>query len=488
MAISPGSVIASVRPVAVGGDGVGLSMSDAPGHAPPDPSCCSSAGLVAGVWPAERIGELDADGCLSLMVLVARERARWDAVMVRAQARFAGLRPWRRLDRHDPSDDGRGYSRFAADEIGVELGLSPTTASNQLHLAWTLTRRLPATLEALSGGLIDLARAKAVAEVTEPLDDVQAAAVEDRVLPRGRRASQARFRDALRRAVLKVDPEGSERRRRERRRQREVRTHPGEDGLSSLSAMLPAEDALAAYRRIDALARHTYPARGDGVGDGGDGDGDGVPGNPMEGAAGDGAADGRTLDERRADVFTDLLLGRSQGYPHVAVDLQVTVPWTTLAGLTEDPGYLAGYGPIAAGHVRELAEQATWRRILTDPADGSVLEVSRRRHPGPGLARHVRARDATCRFPGCNKPAVDTDLDHTVARSKDGLTSQENLSAQCRHHHRLKHHGYWRLVQTRPGDFTWTSPTGRSYHVVPEPYLPDDIPFADMPDPDESPH
>jgi Domain of unknown function (DUF222) len=340
MAISSISVSSAVRPTTAGGaaNDIGLSVSDAPSHAPPD--VVDGSASDGGVWSVERIGGLDADGCLRLMGVVAAERARWDAVMLRVQARFAGLRPVRRLDRHEPADDGQEFSRFAADEVAVELGLSPATASNQLHMAWMLTRRLPATVQALSDGVIDLARAKAAAEVTEPLDDVQAGAVEARVLPKGRRASDARFRDALRRAVVKVDPEGAARRRRVRRRVREVRTSPGVDGLSSLWAVLPAEDALAAYRRIDALARLAGPAGREAAGDGAGGDGgsngadggsgDGVPGGP----GGGGSGGGRTLDERRADVFTDLLLGRSRGYPQAGV------------------------------------EEATWRRILTDPADG----------------------------------------------------------------------------------------------------------------------
>ncbi|HEY3259488.1 MAG TPA: DUF222 domain-containing protein, partial [Pseudonocardiaceae bacterium] len=61
----------------------------------------------------------------------------------------------------------------------------------------------------------------------------------------------------------------------------------------------------------------------------------------------------------------------------------------------------AGYGPIPADMTRELAADATWRRLLTDPTSGTLLDVGRTTYKPPtALADFVRARDVTCRFPG----------------------------------------------------------------------------------------
>ncbi|MGQ7295058.1 hypothetical protein [Quadrisphaera sp. KR29] len=39
--------------------------------------------------------------------------------------------------------------------------------------------------------------------------------------------------------------------------------------------------------------------------------------------------------------------------------------------------------------------------------------------------------------------------------------------------HTAKTHGGWDLVQSSPGSFTWTSPTGRVYQRTATPVLPD---------------
>ncbi len=40
--------------------------------------------------------------------------------------------------------------------------------------------------------------------------------------------------------------------------------------------------------------------------------------------------------------------------------------------------------------------------------------------PSSGLADFVRCRDLTCRAPGCDRPAIDCDIDHTIPYSDGG--------------------------------------------------------------------
>src|SRR3979490_1898575 len=94
----------------------------------------------------------------------------------------------------------------------------------------------------------------------------------------------------------------------------------------------------------------------------------------------------------------------------VQVEVQVTVPADTLLGASDQPGELAGYGSIPAALARRLAEdpRATWRRLLTDPADGSLLDYGRRTYRPPvGLDEHIRARDVTRRSPAANNQPDD---------------------------------------------------------------------------------
>jgi hypothetical protein len=65
--------------------------------------------------------------------------------------------------------------------------------------------------------------------------------------------------------------------------------------------------------------------------------------------------------------------------------------------------------------------------------------------------------------------ARSADIDHTVDHADGGSTSHDNLAALCRHHHRLKHEGGWRIEQPAPGSLAWTSPSGHIYRRAPDP-------------------
>jgi hypothetical protein len=77
-------------------------------------------------------------------------------------------------------------------------------------------------------------------------------------------------------------------------------------------------------------------------------------------------------------------------------------------------------------------------------------------------------RDRHCRFPGCTIPAGRCDVDHNLPWPH-GPTCECNLCALCRHHHRLKTHGRWRITNHGNGSLTWTTPTGRTINCLPDP-------------------
>ena len=89
----------------------------------------------------------------------------------------------------------------------------------------------------------------------------------------------------------------------------------------------------------------------------------------------------------------------------------------------------------------------------------------------PNLLRTlVKVRQRTCCFPGCRRPAVSCDDDHTIPYDRGGRTCECNLAPLCRRHHRAKQAPGWRLDQPEPGTLVWTAPHGRSYTVNPDPY------------------
>lgn len=177
--------------------------------------------------------------------------------------------------------------------------------------------------------------------------------------------------------------------------------------------------------------------------------------------------------------------------------MQVAVPVLTPMGARSEPGILEGYGPIDGQTARRLAGTSTgFRRILTDPETGACLSFGKTRYDVPAELRvHLRVRDGTCRFPGCNRPARHCDNDHTSPQAcgvgptrdwvwEDGVTDAENLGHLCRSHHRLKHASRWTVTQTAggKGEYVWTSALGRTCRTLPETRITRGIVMKGLPD------
>ena len=116
-----------------------------------------------------------------------------------------------------------------------------------------------------------------------------------------------------------------------------------------------------------------------------------------------------------------------------------------------------------------LAAGGAWRRLVTDPASGVVIDVGRTRYrPPAGLADLVRARDRACVFPTCQTPAERCDIDHLTAWSQGGTTSLDNLATLCEAHHRLKHTPGWALTRDQAsGILSWHTPDKTVYQRHP---------------------
>lgn len=356
----------------------------------------------------------------------------------------------------DPAALSRDYAprgtwarEFADDELAARLRLSRPVAHGRIWLACRL-ERLPATRAALADGRYDLRRAHVVAEEVAALDAGTARAVEASVVDRGACESAPRLRARVRRAVLAVDPVAAEARGRRARAERRVGVFPREDGMADLHAVLAAADAMAIDTAIGAAARAQKATGAEG-----------------------------TVDQLRADALVApflqaLATGELAGAAPTALagrrggraQLEVTVAASTLLGLDDAPAALRGYGPVTAAVARELAPDARWRRILTEPRSGTVLDVGTTLHrPPAALQRHVEVRDATCRFPGCAWPATACDLDHTVP-FPEGPTAEHNLIALCRRHHRFKHAAGVSVVRDLDGTVRWTLPSGHRHDVA----------------------
>jgi hypothetical protein len=90
--------------------------------------------------------------------------------------------------------------------------------------------------------------------------------------------------------------------------------------------------------------------------------------------------------------------------------------------------------------------------------------------PSRSLRHLIEIRQRRCCYPGCRRPAVRCDLDHTIPFDKGGRTCECELAPLFRWHHQAKQAPRWHLEQPEPGHMTWRLPSGRTYETVGEPY------------------
>lgn len=406
--------------------------------------------LAAGFLPDSDPGCLSHDERIILLAEIEQARAALDVLQVTTLAA---------LSASDLSE-----KHWVRDEVACALQIAPATAAGKVNDACDLVELLPRTLSFLADATISMRHATVLLEHVRGLDEATRGAVETRVLRRAPGQTVSQFRQAVRRAVAALDVRDAQARHVDAVENRRVVLTPAEDGMSELWALLPADGAT---RLMAALNRFADTAR----------------------SRPEAVADSRSADQRRADALVELAedaaatRSTSAGKPHLrhrdaGPSVQVTVGLSTLLGCDEQPGELAGYGPIPASMARRIAADpnGTWRRLVTDAA-GHLLDASRSYHPPNRLREHVVARDRTCRFPGCRRQARRCELDHRLAWEHGGATTESNLHALCSRHHHLKHEATgWSVARSPDGGTNWRSPTGHVYVEPLDPYAPDPRP------------
>lgn len=337
------------------------------------------------------------------------QRAQIEAKTASLMLEFADLRRVE-AERHDDLRVRDMEISFAADELGVVLHQPTRTVQVRLADSRRIRNLMPLTWTAYGEGRIDAFRASLIASATAKLTTQENLIHLDGII--GDFAAShttAQLKAKLNRFVSRW--ETSDAAVKEERAKRSVWVNHQDDGMSFLTAYIPTPDALF----IDAMLNERAKA----------------------------VSDDRTLDQRRADLFVEQMRGVAEGQTASSrAVIGITVPVTSLAGLDDLPGEsFDGSFALPAQMVCEMtAEPGTlWFRILTDPL-GRILDTTEPRpFPSDALRASIQARDGTCRFATCSRPAMESDLDHEIPRP-NGPTNGDNLRALCRRHHNIKTH------------------------------------------------
>jgi Domain of unknown function (DUF222) len=397
----------------------------------------------------EHMSEPSVSELLQQMSAAARTESRAAAQRLVAIADLVGLRL---------RQDGGASAVWALDvvdevaiEVAAELRISRGLAASHIRYAHALRVQLPQVGQAFIDGDIDEAAFRALVFRTGLILDHDVLADVDAELairaPRWGSMNRSELAARIDKVVSKVDRDAV-RRRRDRLGGRDVFVGDVDNGLAEIQATVYAPDAFAVSERCTALA-----------------------GTVCE-------HDPRSLAERRADAFGAMAAGADRlgcrcgrgdcaaapGKPASAVVIHVIAEAATVDGTGDAPAALPGYdGLLPAELVAELAKTAKLQPLVhpgdTPPESGYT--------PSKALADFVRARELTCRAPGCDEPAVNCDLDHTIPHRDGGPTHASNLKCLCRANHLAKTFWGWRDEQLRDGTVIWTSPAGERYVTHP---------------------
>jgi hypothetical protein len=343
----------------------------------------------------------------------------------------------------DAVDTGDMPTRFKEDaasaEVAAALKWTRRTADNELGFAIDLRERLPQVWAALTSGELDVRRAKVLVFGTTHLTKEVAREVVDSILDRAYRYTTSQLQARLRKACLEANPGDAAARYESAVEQRMVATHVDESGTVHLFAHdLPPHRVAAGMTRVNDLAKSLR-----------------------------GPGETRTMDQLRADVVLDLLEGTGVATKSGRGTVIIHTSLSELAGLTNRPGELGGYGPVIADIARQVAADQVdgeWRWVVEDPDTAQPLAIGiTRRRPNAAQHRLVETRDTTCIHPGCRRPAIESDIDHNIQHSQGGPTHTGNLAPLCRNHHMLKDNTRWSYRAIASGDYEFTSLLGHTY-------------------------
>ena len=308
-----------------------------------------------------------------------------------------------------------------AAEIAAAIGLTSARASTLIRTAEALRDRLPKVAAVFARGEIDMAMVLTLVHRTDLIDDVDSMARVDESLAsralgwtKYSRRKIAEYVDSwvghFDRAAVREPSKPAD--------DRYLDVRASSQGMAGIWGNVHVHDAIVFDTRINELIATVCPK------------------------------DPRTTAQLRADAVRALAdrldrmtstcgapeCEREASKPAREVVIHVVADSATVDGQSAAPGYVSGFGPIAADTVRSFASRAR-RKSLVIPRD---VPAEKGYRPSTALAEFVRFRDLFCRFPGCDVEAEFCDIDHTIPFAVGGPTHPSNLKCECGKHHLLK--------------------------------------------------
>lgn len=337
-----------------------------------------------------------------------------------------------------------------AAEVGAELGISRGRASSQMSHGQALIERFPTLGQVFAAGLVDFRIIAAAIFRTDLIQSPEVLAQIDARLaaaaPGWNKLSRDKITELVDWMVIELDPDAV-RIAKQRDLDRHIEVRPGQNGTAEIWGEVRGPDAAAFDAKLNALA--TTVCRDD----------------------------PRTKRQRRADALGPVTAGATSmactcgskdcpatttEVPATPIVINVLAEAATVAGTSDTPGYLPGYGVLPAASVRAMTQSGSLRPV----PGANDLGAEPHYRPSAALTRFLQCRDLTCRWPGCDQRALGCDIDHTVPYPL-GPTHPSNTKPYCRIHHLLKTFLGWHDTQLPDGTIVLTSPSGRTYTTTP---------------------
>ena len=399
-------------------------------------------------WPAEFFEPsetAESTGLFERLSNVSRLENQAAAQRLRVIADIFELRRRERGEREDWAVDT--WAAVGA-EVAAALRVSLGKAHSFMNYALALLR-LPAVAVVFEAGDIDFPLFKTIVFRTHLVTDGEAMAEVDAelaaIVARWPSMTGRKLATEIDDIVIQRDPDAV-RRIQDRAKDCDVEFWESSDGYVEMTARLTVADGAAIKKRVNAMAASVCQS------------------------------DPRTVGQRRSAALGALGTGvdrlacrcgqsecAAAASPTGSVVIHVVADRATLEGTANKAGYLVDTGEVIAPELLAELKTTARQRPVTIPVEESPGPSY---HPSRALADFVRARDLTCRAPGCDKPATHCDIDHTIPWPV-GATHASNLKCLCREHHILKTFWGWKDKQLPDGTVIWTLPDGATYVTTP---------------------